>query len=361
MSDATLQYLPASADHVVISVNPRAGRRGRLHRAEQVAQTLTERGWHVRVVTQLAEVVELAADLSSRGRLRAVVGAGGDGTMHLLANTLPPEIPLATLPLGTENLLAKYLWLNDLEKVVEAIDHGAVVALDTGYLRCASAPGDAAAPPLERVFLLMVSCGFDALVIHDLHDSRSGNITHLAYAKPILRAIRSYEYPELRLYWDVDGEAGADVACRVGVTPEANGNGPLPPNQPQLVSRWAFAFNLPCYAWGLKFTPEANGVDGHLDVCVLKRGSLWQAARYLLAVLRQRLRGRHDVAFQRVSRFRVEADAVVPVQADGEPAGFLPLEVGVLPGRVRLIVPERWAATHLSPPQATSAVHVAQP
>jgi len=346
MPKAALQYLPGCADHILISVNPRAGRRGRQHQAQQLADALTQHGWQAQVMTQLSEVAEAAADLHSRGRLRAVVGAGGDGTMHVLANTLPPEIPLAPLPLGTENLLAKYLWLNDLDKVVEALDRGAVVALDAGHLRCASVAGDANAPPLERIFLLMVSCGFDALVIHDLHDSRLGNITHLAYAKPILRAIRTYEYPELRLYWDVDGDAGAALASAPGACPADGSSGPLPPNQPQLVSRWAFAFNLPCYAWGLKFTPEASGLDSHLDLCALERGSLWQAAKYLYAVLRQRLRGMRDVAFQRVARFRVEADGGVPVQADGEPSGFLPMEVSVLPGRLRLIVPERWAAEH---------------
>lgn len=356
MPEATLQSLPGSADHIVISVNPRAGRRGRLHRAEQVAAALTGRGWQVQVVTNLDEMVEAATNLSSQGRLRAVVGAGGDGTMHLLANILPPEIPLAPLPLGTENLLAKYLWLNDLDKVVEALDRGLVAALDAGHVRSASAAGDENAPPLERVFLLMVSCGFDALVIHDLHGSRQGNITHLAYAKPILSAIRSYEYPELRLYWDVDGNGGAEPVP----TPGAGGTGPLPPNQPQVVSRWAFAFNLPCYAWGLKFTPEASGFDGHLDVCVLKRGSLWQAAKYLLAVLRQRLRGLRDVSYQRVPRFRMEADSVVPIQADGEPAGFLPMEVDVLPGRVRLIVPEAWATHYLSSHEPAGAANSAQ-
>ncbi len=346
MADQALQFVPATADQILISVNPRAGRRGRGHRAQQVAQALTDRGWQVQVISPLDEIAETAARLHEQGRLRAVVGAGGDGTMHVLANTLPAEIPLAPLPLGTENLLAKYLWMNDLPAVIEALHEGALTHLDAGHLRCEASPHTSSSVPLERVFLLMVSCGFDAKVIHRLHDSRQGNITHLAYVKPILHAIRTYDYPELRLYWDLEEAGGVPASLAPLAQPGAASRMRSLRQQPQLVSRWAFAFNLPCYAWGLKFTPQASGTDGCLDVCLLQRGSLWQAFRYLFAVLRQRLQGMPDVAFQRLSRFRVEADTPVPVQVDGEPSGFLPMDIGVLPGRLRLIVPRRWAAAH---------------
>ena len=57
-------------------------------------------------------MADLAAEQTlAAGTLRAVVAAGGDGTIRLIAKRTPPGTPLAVLPLGTENLLARYLEL----------------------------------------------------------------------------------------------------------------------------------------------------------------------------------------------------------------------------------------------------------
>ncbi len=330
MQPPCLQYIPAEAKAVLISVNPSAGRPGRQALVATAVELLTAQGLKVQVFSNLDETSALASELQARGELRAVVGAGGDGTISLLANRMPPEIPLAVLPIGTENLFAKYLQLKDLEQVVSALVRGAVVQLDVGRLRSAVHPSRPDSPTMERIFLLMVSCGFDAEVIHRLHSRRAGNITQLSYAKPILNTIRTYEYPELRLYWDEPTEPDA-LAAQLSSP---------------LRARWAFAFNLPCYAWGLKFTPSASGTDGCLDLCTLRRGSLWQAVKYLFAVLRQRIGGQKDCTMTRLRKFRVEADLPTPVQADGDPVGYLPLEVDVIPGRLRMVAPESWAKEH---------------
>jgi diacylglycerol kinase family enzyme len=45
----------------------------------------------------------------------------------------------------------------------------------------------------------------------------------------------------------------------------------------------------------------------------------------------------------RVQGLRVESDGPVAYQLDGDAGGALPLEIDVLSGRARLIVPEAWA------------------
>ena len=61
--------------------------------------------------TRLRLLAQEAAQLLTAGQLRAVVAAGGDGTIRLIAEQTPPGTPLVVLPLGTENLLARYLEL----------------------------------------------------------------------------------------------------------------------------------------------------------------------------------------------------------------------------------------------------------
>ena len=89
--------------------------------------------------------------------------------------------------MGTENLLAKYLRLGqDPNQIAEMVVAGRVRQLDVGSVN-------------GRLFLIMLSCGFDAEVVRRLHEDRSGNIHHFSYAKPIIDAIRTYEYPPLRV------------------------------------------------------------------------------------------------------------------------------------------------------------------
>jgi diacylglycerol kinase family enzyme len=101
--------------------------------------------------------------------------------------------------------------------------------------------------------------------------------------------------------------------------------------------RWFFAFNLPCYARGLPIAPLSKGNDGLLDVCTFSRGSLWHGLRYLTATALGRHHGMADCCTARVTSVRVECEQPVPVQLDGDPAGNLPLEISVLPGRMTLL------------------------
>jgi len=97
-----------TSEVVVISMNPNSGATDRRAVVEKLMACLTEQNFEVLLLTDINEVVEVVGQLFG-GRLRCVVAAGGDGTISLLANQLPENTPLAILPLGTENLLAKYL------------------------------------------------------------------------------------------------------------------------------------------------------------------------------------------------------------------------------------------------------------
>ena len=109
--------------------------------------------------------------------------------------------------------------------------------------------------------------------------------------------------------------------------------------------RWLFAFNLPCYGAGLQIAPEADGADGLLDVCTFRHGGLWHGLYYTAAVLAGTHHWLTDFARRRAGRFRVTSDSKVPYQLDGDPGGFLPVEIEVLPKRLTLVVPQEKAAT----------------
>jgi diacylglycerol kinase (ATP) len=320
-----ISYLGPQARRVLISRNPNAGARSGESLIDRLTECLESEGLVVDTYTDIDRVAAESAAAMADGRLRAVVAAGGDGTVALVANRTDPGVPLMVLPLGTENLLSKYLEIDaDPESVCRTICDGATVRLDAGRAG-------------ERLFLLMLGCGFDAEVVRRLHSERTGHIHHLSYAKPILDSIRTYQYPELRVCCELaegsrcDGETETEDAGKR--------------QQVQRV-RWVFVANLPRYAGGLSIVPDAIGTDGLLDVCTFKEGSLWNGLWYLGGIMTGQHQSWDDCRTVQARRVRIESDQPVPYQLDGDPGGFLPVDIEVVPQRLRLLVPECWATKH---------------
>jgi len=110
-----------------------------------------------------------------------------------------------------------------------------------------------------------------------------------------------------------------------------------------LHGRWVFAFNLPKYGWGLPIAPQASGTDGLLDMCVYQSGGFWRGLWYTITTqlgVHERL---CDFVRVRGTAFRVTSNEPVPYQIDGDPAGYLPLDIGLASARVRVVVPKRMA------------------
>jgi diacylglycerol kinase family enzyme len=310
-------YVPADRDRVLISVNPKAGRRSAEKRVDHLERLLREHGFGVEIFTDLTEVAAQADRLHRMGVLRALIGVGGDGTAAELVNRTQQGVPVTLLATGTANLLSRYLGLGrDAGSLVETIGEGRLVRLDAGTAG-------------NRLFLVNLGCGFDAEVVDRVHShrqqsQRGGHIGYLSYVKPILHTIRRYDYPRIRVEF-------------------CEGRGTTPEKAETVVVRWVFALNLPSYGWGLRLAPDAVPTDGRLDVCTFRRGSLWNGLRYAAAAQFGGLH-RHlsDCDLCRARRFRIESDEPVACQMDGDPGGMLPLDVECLPGRLTMVVPRHF-------------------
>jgi diacylglycerol kinase family enzyme len=296
--------IPHDADRVAILINPRAGRNAAQPCAERLGQLLGKRGFQAELFTDLAEAASQANRWQAEGRLRALVGVGGDGTAAELVNRTVEGVPITLLPAGNSNLLAKYFQLSrDPEVLCRTVAEGVVARLDAGLAN-------------GRVFLLMAGCGFDAEVVRRVHARRSGPVCHGTYVRPIVEAVWSYKFPELQVRCQQDGEATAERWAR-----------------------WMFVFNLPCYGGGLRIAPHADGSDGLLDVCGFRRGNCWAGMKYAAAILLGQHQRLADWTTWRARRLRITSEAQVPYQLDGDPGGMLPLDIEVLPGRLTLVMP----------------------
>ena len=121
----------AEARDVVIVANPKAGAGPAHEQIERLAKALSAQNFVPHIEYDLSAVNPLARELDRAGRLRVVVAAGGDGTVAEVINRTELGVPITVFPLGTENLLAKYLGMpREPEWVAEIIAAGAMATQD---------------------------------------------------------------------------------------------------------------------------------------------------------------------------------------------------------------------------------------
>lgn len=276
---------------------------------QALVAALNAAGYADTPVVTLEQLSEFLAVLRMGDAPPTVIAAGGDGTAAAVAGAVDPTMAMLPYPLGTENLLARYLGVTaDPAAICRILEADERVQFDAG-----SANG--------RLFLLMASCGFDADVVRHMDMMRRGNINHFSYLQPIYESLMNYRFPAIRVTTTSDGG-----------------------KEQVFTGKWAFAINLPRYAGGLQIVPAANASDGLLDVCVFRRGLL-HGLVYLGGILSGTHESWPDCQVASGRRIRIEADAPVPYQLDGDLGGYLPVDIEVLPSRVQMIVPPDWQPT----------------
>jgi diacylglycerol kinase (ATP) len=289
---------------IAIAANPYGGAPSNRRPGEALAAALARRGLEPHLLWERSERRRALADPDLRRSWRCAVAVGGDGTVADVINEMPPGLPLAVLPAGNENLFARALGSPaDAETLAAAIAAGRTRRIDLGRAG-------------RRLFSLMVGVGFDAQVAHRVARRRRGPesfrpVSRWRYLLPILGALR--RLPPGPVEVQADGVRTRGAHCLV--------------------------FNLPTYACALPVAADARPDDGLLDWIVLEQPGRLALARYALAVLRSAHLGRPDVRHGRARHLRIVGGPLVPVQLDGDPAGFTPVEIDVLADALAVIVP----------------------
>lgn len=284
----------------LIVVNPIAGR----GRARDAAAALQE---GLSGLPMAVEVFETSArgDASRRvndmdPQVDLVVSVGGDGTLAEILETLPAEIPVAVLPLGTANVLGTEVHLpRDAAGLVRVIAAGNSTGLNTARVN-------------GTISFLVTGVGFDGAIVEDVEARREGPITKLFYVRSVLRTFLRFHPSKLTVC--IDGEEKP---------------GPW---------AWVLVSNVRGYGGVLKLNTGSKLDDGLFEVVLFPRAGTLSLLGYALRALMGRLPG-GSCKMVRASRVQIEADRPTPVQIDGDFAGHTPVEFEVRPQCHRLLIP----------------------
>ncbi len=207
--------------------------------------------------------------------------------------------------MGTANLMGQHLGIRrhragSEKQIVAAVQNPRILQID-------------AARANDGLFLLVAGVGLDGAIVHELDRTRRGPITRLSYVLPALKAVATYTFPPITV--TIDHQRVWD-------------------SQPAL----AFVGNIREYGTGFPILPHARPDDGLLDVCVLPCASLADLPLHFLDALTGDHVTGEDVIYAKGRDILIESAIPIPVEVDGEAAGFTPLRIEMLPTRIPFIV-----------------------
>jgi diacylglycerol kinase (ATP) len=242
---------------------------------------------------------------------------GGDGTIHRHLNTLVElDLPLLVVPCGSGNDFARAL---NLRRVGDALGAWAkfletgenVRSVDLGTIELSDGCSEASE---SKYFSSIAGVGLDSEIAKRANSLPGWLRSNGGYA---LSAPREFlHFPPFSMRFAL--------------------NGTLAAFQPSLLAAVA---NAPSYGGGMKIAPRACLDDGKLDVCIVRAMDKFK----LFCLFPTVYFGRHldfrEVEYLQAPAVKIETEHPLDIYADGEYAGQTPVEFGVAPRALKVIVP----------------------
>jgi len=312
--------MPEGIQNALLIYNPTSGRRRsrRFEEIEKAVGILKDAGI-------VAEIAATTAPGTARGLAQLAVGqrrdvvivCGGDGTVNEVVNGLAgSQTPMALLPAGTANILAKELGVPwDIPHAARLIRGGIVRRIALGIASPLDANGDG--PPahdlIGRYFLCVAGAGPDGAIVNGVDEIFKKNAGILAYWAEGMRQLVRYDFPEIRVR-----SGGHDRLATIIV-----------------IGRTAH------YGGPFKITTEASLFEDSFELLTNSAVSRLQYLACLPALWMGKLRSVKGIEAWKDTEVICEpaGDKMVYAQVDGEPVGPLPLTFRIVPNALSIVVP----------------------
>jgi YegS/Rv2252/BmrU family lipid kinase len=281
---------------VVIISNP-AARSSSFEKVKKASDYIRQQGFNTELLftEKSGHARELALTSLQKEPFR-IIAAGGDGTINEVINGMVRStVPLAILPLGTTNVLAKEIGISsDIEASMHKALSESPKKISLGRIEFTLDDSSAV-----RYFCLMAGIGFDAKAVYDANKTIKKLSGEGAYILSGISNLIHY-YPS-ELFFSLDGREYSGYAAIIGKASRYGGN--------------------------FKITPDADILDPSLYICIFKGRSRSDLLRYAWGIIRGTHLKHQDIIYQKVSEISVLGNA--HVQIDGDYLGTTPAGVTV--------------------------------
>ena len=233
-----------------------------------------------------------------------IIAAGGDGTFNEVVNGMAgSEVPLAILPLGTTNVLAKEVGIP--ENVESALEVG--VSRDPKIISLGKIVFTHRSSLITRYFLLMAGVGFDGEAVYGMNKTVKKISGKGAYFYSGFKTLTRF-HPD-RLTLTIDGKSYSGYSGIIG--------------------------NAAKYGGNFRITPDARLTDPVFYVCLFEGRGRLDILRYVFGVTTGKHLSFRDVKYLKAERVEIDGDA--HIQTDGDYLGKTPAKMEVERDALKLI------------------------
>jgi YegS/Rv2252/BmrU family lipid kinase len=301
----------------LVIVNPRSGGGLSESRWARVVGDLTDGlgPFDTTFTTAPRDATAIARREAEAGR-RLIIALGGDGTISETANGIlaagaGASTDLGIIPRGTGGDLRRTLSLpENLGEAARHLREAPARPIDAGRVTFVAHDGTTQ----TQHFVNVSSFGYSSAVARLANSSTKRFGAKMAFVGAAVRTLLSYDNTDVWLELD----DGPRERRRVMLTAVGNGR---------------------YFGGGMKICPNAKLDNGTLDLVIVgdftrgdvvtKGSRLYDGSHLSLDLVK-------NVSVRKLVAAPVEADAVIPVELDGETPGRLPATFEILPGALRL-------------------------
>ncbi len=287
---------------IILIANPTA-KNASVRKIEKAALVLRNKGLDAETcMTQKRGDAENLARRYAERRPDLIIAAGGDGTINEVLNGVAgSDIPVALLPLGTTNVLAKELRIpEDIEGALEAAVSRPARNVSLGSIETAGLTS-------KRYFCLMAGVGLDGKAVRDVSTSVKKVSGKAAYILSGIKNICTYSQEELSFLLD-----GTEIRGYGAIICKASK-----------------------YGGHFRVAPEASLENSFFYTCVFRGRKRRDLVRYALGVMTGRHLRYRDVAYLKSSEVCITGRA--HIQIDGDYLGASPAILSVAKDIVKLV------------------------
>lgn len=288
-------------------INPKAGKGEAINYKDEIEEYFKDKGdtYEILITEGSGHATEYVKryDYSERCKVYAI---GGDGTLNEVLNGLiGKDVELGIIPAGSGNDFVKtYLGELDFKKILSNTIEGTSKEVDIGYIN-------------NRYFMNISSIGFDAHVANNAKNYKGNMLVSgpMAYILGAVEALIKFKSQRVKFIID-------DIEFDEEMFLIAAANGKY-------------------YGGGMVLAPDAEIVDGLLDVYGVKKSNPYKVIRYLKAFLTKNdIKKIEETYYYKCKRLKVISEKEIISNIDGEIVRNKEFNLEIIPKGIKLIIPK---------------------
>ncbi|WMM26864.1 YegS/Rv2252/BmrU family lipid kinase [Tissierella sp. MB52-C2] len=291
---------------VKVIFNPSSGRQSTERRLDRLCKLLLDDGYLVnKFITKKKNDAMLETIKACEGDWDIIIVSGGDGTVNEVAKGIAHskrKVPVAILSSGTVNDFANYMKIpKNINEFYEMIKREKFIDVDLGKVN-------------DEYFVNVAAGGILSNVGYQVLPETKMVLGRLAYYIEGLKEITLQNLESIELNIESD-EYSLNEEVLLFIISNSSSIGGFK-----------------------KLAPEADVLDGLLDVVIIKKSGVPDLASIFINIFSGEHINHPNVLYFKSKSVKLKANRDVPIDLDGEYGGTLPATFEIVPNAFRIII-----------------------